>query len=124
MPARIFLAFFGLFSLPYGLYCFARPDFLASFAGVSATTITGTVELQAMYGGLQVAFGALGLLGAMKTEHTRTALLAAAFLCGGLGLFRLLGALQFGEFSAYTVQGLAFEIPSTALATWLYRRHG
>ncbi len=121
MPARIFLAIFGLFSLPYGVYCFLRPSFLESFAGVAATTTTGTVELQAMYGGLQAGFGALALLGALKTAHTRTALLAAAFLCGGLALFRLLGAAGASELSAYTMQGLAFEIPSTAIALGLYR---
>jgi len=74
-----------------------------------------------MYGGLQAGFGALALLGALRSEHTRTALLASAFLCGGLALFRLLGATQAGELSAYTIQGLAFEIPSTAIAVGLYR---
>ena len=41
MAARIFLAIFGLFSLPYGIYCFVDPAFLAPFAGVAATTTTG-----------------------------------------------------------------------------------
>jgi hypothetical protein len=123
MPARVFLALFGLFSLPYGLYCFLRPDFLESFAGVGASTTTGLIELQAMYGGVQAGFGALALLGSLRPEHTRSALLATIFLCAGLGLFRLFGAIGAGEFSAYTMQGLAFEIPSTAIAGFLYFRN-
>lgn len=53
MGARIFVGIFGLFTIPYGLFCFLRPGFLDEFAGVAATS----VELRAMYGGLQTAFG-------------------------------------------------------------------
>jgi len=121
MPARIFLAIFGLFSLPYGIYCFLAPDFLAGFAGVGALSRTGTVELQAMYGGLQTGFGALALFGALRPAHLPTILLATAFQCAGLGSFRLLGALAAGEFSAYTSQGIAFELGSTLIALFLWR---
>ena len=120
MAARIFLAIFGLFSLPYGIYCFVDPAFLAPFAGVAATTTTGTIEIQAMYGGLQAGFGALALFGALRVEHLRSVLLSTAFLVTGLGLFRLLGAMRAGELSSYTVQGLAFEIPSAMIAIGLY----
>lgn len=122
MGARIFLGLFGIFSIAYGLFCFARPDFLDGFAGVSATSTTGTVELRAMYGGLQTAFGALALLGALRSELTRPALLATVFLCAGLGSFRLLGAMAAGEVSSYTGQGLVFELGATALACFLLRR--
>lgn len=120
MPSRIFLGLFGLFSLPYGIYCFLRPGFLESFAGVAAVTTTGSIELQAMYGGLQSGFGALALLGALRPAHTRSALLATAFLCTGLGLFRLLGAITAGELSSYTGQGLAFELPAAVIAIGLW----
>ena len=85
MAARVFLALFGLLSLPYGLYCFVDPGFLGPFAGVAATSTTGTVELRAMYGGLQTGFGALALLGALRPGLLRPALLATALLCAGLG---------------------------------------
>ena len=54
---RLFLAANALLWLPYGLYCFLVPEFLAEAAAVSATTSTGTVELRAMYGGLQAGIG-------------------------------------------------------------------
>ena len=121
MAARIFLAVFGLFSLPYGIYCFIDPGFLADFAGVAATSTTGTIELKAMYGGLQTGFGALALLGAMRPAYAPTILLATAFQCAGLGSFRLMGALAAGDFSVYTSQGVAFELGSTAIAFFLWR---
>lgn len=121
MAARIFLAIFGFFSLPYGIYCFLQPGFLADFAGVAATSTTGTIELQAMYGGLQTGFGALALLGAARPALAPTILLATVFQCAGLGLFRLTGALMAGEVSAYTGQGIAFELGSTAIAFFLWR---
>ena len=122
MGARVFLALFGLMSVVYGLFCFASPAFLDAFAGVAATSTTGTVELRAMYGGLQTAFGVLALLGALRPAFTHAALLASAVLLAGLGTFRLLGALAAGEVSSYTGQGLAFELGGTALAFWLLRR--
>jgi len=121
MAARIFLAIFGLFSLPYGIYCFLRPGFLADFAGVGALSSTGTVELQAMYGGLQTGFGALALFGALRPAHAPTILLAILFQCAGLGSFRLMGALSSGSFSSYTSQGIAFELGSTLVAFLLWR---
>lgn len=121
MAARLFLAIFGLFSLPYGIYCFLEPGFLADVAGVAATTPTGTVELQAMYGGLQAGFGALALFGAWRPAYAPTILLATVFQCAGLGTCRLLGALMAGEFSSYTSQGIVFELGSTLIAFLLWR---
>ena len=121
MAARIFLAFFGVLSLAYGIFCFLQPGFLADFAGVGALSTTGTVELQAMYGGLQTGFGALALFGALRPAYAPTILLATASQCLGLGSFRLMGALGASEFSAYTSQGIAFELGSALLAFFLWR---
>jgi hypothetical protein len=122
LGARIFLGLFGLLSIPYGIFCFLRPGFLDAFAGVAATSTTGTVEIRAMYGGLQTAFGVLALLGALRPAFTHAALLTTAILCAGLGSFRLLGAIAASELSSYTGQGLVFELGSTAIALLLLRR--
>jgi hypothetical protein len=122
MAARIFLGLFGALTAPYGLYCLLRPQFLAEFAGVAAISTTGTIELRAMYGGLQTGFGLLALLGAAKPVFARSALLAAAFLCAGLGLSRTLSSAVAAELSSYTAQGLAFELGATLIAVWLLRR--
>jgi hypothetical protein len=122
--ARSFLGLSSLLWLGYGLFCFARPVVLDGVAGVAASSTTGTVELRAMYGGLQTALGALLLLGALRPGFTRPALLALAFLCAGLGAARLLGALAASEISSYTGQAIALELGSFAIAAFLLGRRG
>jgi hypothetical protein len=119
---RIFFALTALIWLPYGIYCFFSPGYLAQAAGVAATTTTGTIELQAMYGGLQAGIGAFALAAALRPALIGPALLASCFLFPGLAVTRLLAAIGAGEFSSYTNAGLGLEWGSTALAVWLLRR--
>lgn len=121
MAARIFLALSALLWLPYGLFCFAQPGFLAGAAGVAATTPTGTVELRAMYGGLQAGLGALALIGALRSGWRRHALAALACLCAGLGMTRLAAGLIAADFSSYTLAGLVVEWLSAGIALVLLR---
>jgi len=122
MAERIFLSLSCLAWLPYGLFCLWRPDFLAGAAGVVATSATANAELRAMYGGLQIAIGALAGLAVARGGLRRTALVTLAFLCSGLGLARLLGALAAADLSAYTGYALLFEIVSASAAIALLRR--
>ena len=96
--------------LPYGAYCFIQPASLAEAAGVVATTPTGTTVLRAMYGGLQMAIGALALAALAKSRLTSGVLLALVFLTGGLASTRLLGLWMDGGFTGYTGGALGFEI--------------
>jgi hypothetical protein len=120
--ARIFFALTALIWLPYGIYCFFQPGFLADAAGVVATTTTGTIELRAMYGGLQVGIGAFALAAALRPALTAPALVASSFLFPGLAVTRLIAALASGEISSYTASGLGLEWASTFVAIWLLRR--
>lgn len=124
MLARIFLALSALLWLPYGLWCFAQPGFLAEAASIAASSPTGSAELRAMYGGLQAGLGALCVLGALRPGLARPALLALAFLGGGLGMARLAGASLDGAWSPYTRMALALEWTTLALAVALLRRPG
>jgi hypothetical protein len=119
--ARIFLAVSGLIWFVYGVYCFFQPGFLDATAGVAATSTTGTIELRAMYGGLQAGMGALALAAALRPALVTPALLASSFLFAGLATTRLLAAISAGELSAYTISGLALEWGSFALAVALLR---
>jgi hypothetical protein len=120
--AKIFLSVSAAVWLPYGLYCFVAPDALAANAGVAATTTTGAVELKAMYGGLQAAFGLLALAGTLRADWRRHALVALLFVCAGLGSSRLLAALGAGELSLYTALALVFEWGSTIVCARLLAR--
>jgi Domain of unknown function (DUF4345) len=116
MAARVFLAFEALLWLPYGIYCFVVPSYLGAIGGVAFVSPTGSTELRAMYGGLQIGLGALSLAGALRESLTRAALLTLAFLASGLGSTRLLGVLLDGGLSGYTGAGLFFELLTAALA--------
>ena len=122
MAARVLLAFEALVWLPYGIYCFFVPSYLEQIGGVAFVSPTGSTELRAMYGGLQIALGALSLAGALRESMTQPALLTLAFLGTGLGSTRLLGVLIDGGLSGYTVAGLFFEFLTAALAIRLLRR--
>jgi len=123
MGLRVFLAFSAVVWLPYGVFCFFHPAFLAEAAGVTATTTTAIIELRAMYGGLEFAIGFLAALAVFREPLRRPALVTLAFLCSGLALSRLLGAIIHAEVSAYTGSAIAFELASAGFATWfLFRK--
>jgi hypothetical protein len=122
MLLRLFLAASALVWLPYGVWCFFAPGFLAEAAGVAATSTTGTIEIRAMYGGLQAALGVLAGAALLHPPLQRPALVALAFLCAGLFTARLVGALLDFDFSSYTAVGMLFEILSCTFATRLLAR--
>lgn len=122
MPTRLFLGLSALVWLPYGLYCFAAPSYLAEAAGVAATSATGTVELRAMYGGLQAALGALLAAALVRPGLRFAALVMVAFATSGLFAARLLGVFLDGGLSGYTGFALVFEAVSAGLAGWLATR--
>lgn len=118
---RILLIINAALWIPYGLYCFFVPEALAANAGVGALSKTGSAELRAMYGGLQIAVGALAAYGVAKPEFERGAVTTLLFLTLGLGLARLCGAALDEGFSAYTGLGLLFEFGTAALASLALR---
>jgi hypothetical protein len=118
----IFLAASVLVWLPYGLWCFARPESLAAIAGVAARTPTGVAELRAMYGGLQIAIGALAAIGLARPALRRGVVMTLGLLTGGLGSTRLLAVVLGAGLSSYTAGGLVFELGSVLWVAALLRR--
>jgi hypothetical protein len=117
MIARVFLGLQAAVFIPYGLYCLVRPESLAA-AGVSATTVTGTIELQAMYGGLQIAVGMLCATALLRRDLEIAALHALLFLFAGLAVVRVSLALVHGDFSGYTLFAMGFESACLAFLLW------
>src|SRR5512134_2574056 len=109
MTARIVLGVSALLWIPYGIYCFVRPESLADAAGVSFSSPTGATDLRATYGGLTAAVGALAALGALSPSWTRQALLTLGTVCAGFGVARVAAVVLDGGLSAYTVQALVLE---------------
>ena len=121
MARRIFLGLSALVWLPYGIFCFFQPAYLEGAAGVAIGSTTGSIELRAMYGGLQAAIGVLAALALFRPDWVRPALVVLLFLTAGLGTARALGAGLEGEVSAYTGFALVFEFASAFAAAWLLR---
>lgn len=119
---RIFLGISVLAWAGYGLYCFIDPASLATTAGVAVTSATGHTELSAMYGGVQIALGALAGYALIRPGLQSSVLLTLAFVTGGLFAARLIAALPAAEFSSYTVGALLFESVYTVIAIALLRR--
>jgi hypothetical protein len=122
LAARIFLGFSALIWTPYAIQCLIDPASLSEAANIAATSATGTVELRAMYGGLQAALGLLGLAGALRPALAKYALCAFGVVCAGLGVARLAAASVSGAFSSYTVMALGLELGTVAIVLALWRR--
>lgn len=122
MIARAFLSLQALLFIPYGLYCLVNPGLLAGPAGVAATSITGTIELQTMYGGLQTSVGVLCALGVFNAAYRRTALVALLFIFAGLAVVRVTLGLMHGDFSGYNSFAMSFETASLLFLLWYLRR--
>ena len=118
MIARVFLGFVALVFIGYGLYCLASPGMLAGAAGIAANSVTGTIELQSMYGGLQVGVGVLCLLGVFRKDLESAALYALLFIFAGLAVVRVSLGLTRGDFSGYTVFAMSFETACLLFLCW------
>jgi len=124
VATKIFLGLSAVVWIAYGFLCLLQPSYLEEAAGVTATTPTGTVELRAMYGGLQIAIGALCAVGLISARWLVHALVALAFLTAGLATSRLFGVLMGGGLSSYTSTALVFELGMASLAAVLARQNG
>jgi hypothetical protein len=122
MTSKHYCILSALVWIPYGLLCFLQPAMLASIAGVAATTATGTIELQAMYGGLQIAIGGVAILGLLRPADRLTLVTALGILAAGLGTARLFAMFAAADLSGYTAGGLLFEGLGASVAAWVVSR--
>ena len=94
----------------------------AGFAGLAITNGDGFAELGAMYGGLQTGYGLFSMLGALRREIYRPALVSLVFLMGGLALGRLYSTMTGDEaVGMYTWGAMAFEFATAGLAAFALR---
>ena len=109
--------------IAYGLACLFSPALPAGYAGLEFVTGDALPEIGAMYGGLQTAFGVFLLLGALKADYYRPALMLLLLCIGGLALSRCYWAIAGGtEVGGYTYGAMAFEYTIAILAALALRR--
>jgi len=121
-PTRAVLIANAFIWLPYGLLCLLRPSTLAEVAAMGLESPTAVVEIQAMYGGLEVAIGVLALWGALRPRAAEAAVWSLLVLYCGLAGGRAIGLVASGDQSAYNLGAIALEISGAVLAAWAYAR--
>jgi len=113
----------ALIFIVYGLVCLFSPALPATYAGLSMNSGDAFAEIGAMYGGLQTGFGVFCLLGALRKDLYRAALVSLVCLIGGLALARLFSTLTSAEaVSMYTYGALVYEFTTAILAGVALRR--
>ena len=111
---RLLLALLTVFVLLAGLGCIIAPGSFAQQVGFSATA-SGTTEIRAFYGGLQLGIGSFLIWCLREAARIRTGLFLGAFAVGGAGVARALGMVLDQAPTAYHVANLAIEVVTVAL---------
>ena len=122
--ARILLGLTGSIFAGYGIFCLLDPAAPAGFFSLELPNSTATVEIVAMYGGLQTAMGALFLYAAADVQRVRTGTFTMAVLMGGLAIGRTYGLLVHGADTTYNLPAVAYETTSTVLALVAWTKLG
>lgn len=119
---RIVLLVTGVVFSGFGLLCVLYPDLLTRLTGIASPTLTGQIELQAVYGGLQIGFGVLLLACAIQPHWSGAGIWVIVALVGGLALGRGAGVATYGWESIYTSLSLIYEALTslTALVAAFY----
>jgi hypothetical protein len=123
MLGKFVLWLSAIMFIGYGLACLLSPALPAGYAGLIISNGDALAEMGAMYGGLQTGFGAFCLLGALRTEYYRSALVLLLLCIGGLALARCFWAFGGDEvIGSYTYGALVYEYSTAILAALALRR--
>ena len=119
--SRVVLVVTGVVFAGYGIMCLLLPSTIAEYTGIALPGVSATVEVVAMYGGLQTGFGLLCLYCALRSEFATPGLIAVLVFVGSLALGRSFGLLVHGS-SSYNLGVLAYEATTSVLAALAFAR--
>ncbi len=118
---RPVLTALGVLFLVQGTAQLFRPEILTNLVDIHAGSVTGRTELQVVYGGLHIAFGAICLWGAAKRQNAHAAITVMLFVSLGVAIPRVCLGLLHQDFSAYSITAMLLEAASVFLILGLYR---
>lgn len=123
MLTKLFLGASGAIFTVYGGACFLDPTLAANYAGMTLTNADAHLEMRAMYGGVQIAFGLFALQSLMRgAQWQQAAIMMGVLLFAGLVLGRVVGlALGEGPTGVYTHGALIYELISLAVGVLALR---
>lgn len=123
MLGKVILWVSALMFIAYGLMCLFSPALPSNYAGLTMSSGDAFAEIGAMYGGLQTGFGIFCLLGALRTDLYRPALISLVLLVGGLALARLYSTLTSDiPVGSYTYGAMVYEFSTAILAGLALRK--
>lgn len=122
MLERSFLAVVGALYWLLAAWCVARPHDTARAVGFTLSPGSGESEYLTVYGGLQVAIGALFLLPLLRSETTASALAACLIVHAALVVFRSLAFVRYAGIGTTTYWLAAGEWLVTLVSAALYYR--
>jgi len=118
-----FLRLIGVIFSGYGLYLCFYPGYFFDLLELQASA-PATVEVRAMYGGLQLGVGLLLLWAAQRSPIQQQMACAVMIACfAGLAGMRGVGMLLDGQ-DGYNLAAMIFESASLVFSVYLYARVG
>lgn len=106
----------GVVFLLFGLVCLVSPEFPTGLSGIELAGGDAPIEVRAQYGGIFLAIGLFGLMGALKPASEQSALIMLLLVYAGLASGRLVGlVMDPGPVGNYTYSALSFEVVFTIL---------
>ncbi|MEM7081205.1 MAG: DUF4345 domain-containing protein [Pseudomonadota bacterium] len=118
MAAKVVLWIFGLSFLAFGGWALFDPVSFSNLVQFELTSKLATTEMRAFYGGLELGLAAFFILGALKPDLTRPALLVGLLSMGTVACSRIVGIIVDGSTGSLLYAVLAIEIIG-ALACFL-----
>ena len=119
---KLFLAFYTLLFLAFGIYVFLQAPALAENVGYGVPDSNGLYEMRSNYGGVSLGIGLMCLAGALRVELQRPALFVILVYSGGYAIGRLIALPIDGVPSSSLIAYGVFETVSAVLAFALLRR--
>ncbi len=117
--ARIILSITAMVWICYGGWLFVDPKGLA-YAGFELNHWSAIVEVQAMYGAVELMLGVFALLGVLKPRrYMHSALLLWLFIYGALVVGRVVGIGMWGGSYALEIGAAALPDSYNAGALWV-----
>jgi hypothetical protein len=93
---RIVLALDALLFAGFGALYWIIPAQMAAKVGVTLTSTAAVIDVQGLYGGLELGLGCFLGYCALASDRTRLGLTAGAFVLCGIALSRVVAMARFG----------------------------
>ncbi|MFT3695077.1 MAG: DUF4345 family protein [Kofleriaceae bacterium] len=119
---RIILALDALMFGLFGALYWVIPEQMAAKVDVAMSTRGGIIDVQGIYGGLELGIAAFFAWCALKPERVKMGLVAGSFVLGSIALSRVVAMAHFGSPGAAVAGLVALDALGAVLNIAFWRR--